>query len=130
MELTRMCVLIVMHTIVDRDAHNDFTNRKGWTSQNVIAECDFDMRFMFIGVGMAGAAHGMFVVRQAQGTPNFPHPPQGLLPNLSSSWITCRTCHACNVLMNLCICVLVCREVLFGGLRVRTSSGIYGDTLQ
>ena len=50
---------------VDRKAHDDFTNRKGWTSQNVIAVCDFDMRFTFVGVGKAGAVHGMKVLRDA-----------------------------------------------------------------
>jgi hypothetical protein len=31
--------------------HDDFTNRKGNTTQNVVAICDFDMRFTYVGVG-------------------------------------------------------------------------------
>ena len=63
---------------VDRKAHDDFTNRKGWTSQNVIAVCDFDTRFTFVSVGKAGAVHDMKVLRDAWAVRGFPHPPQGM----------------------------------------------------
>lgn len=69
-----------IHVKVSRDAHDDFTNRKGWTSQNVLAIYDFDMWFTYIGVGMAGAAHDMAVLRKGWETPNFPHSPPGELP--------------------------------------------------
>jgi hypothetical protein len=63
---------------VDEELHDDFTNRKGWTSQNVIVVCDFDMRFTYIGVGTEGSADDIRVLKQAQAEPNFPHPPEGL----------------------------------------------------
>ena len=34
-----------------------YQNRKGWLSQNVLAVCDFDMRFRFILPGWEGSAH-------------------------------------------------------------------------
>ena len=52
---------------VSRKSHDDYTNRKGWPSQNVLAVVDFDMRFTFIGVGMAGAVHDMAVLREGWG---------------------------------------------------------------
>jgi hypothetical protein len=63
---------------VDEEAHDDFTNRKGYTSQNVIVVCDLDMRFTYIGVGMEGSVHDMCVLKRAQAKPNYPHPPAGL----------------------------------------------------
>jgi hypothetical protein len=64
--------------IVDEAIHNDVTNRKGNTSQNVIAVCDFDMRFTYISVGTEGSAHDMRVIKKAQVDPNYLHPPPGL----------------------------------------------------
>ena len=34
-----------------------YTNRKGYTSQNVLAICDFDLRFTFAVPGWPGSAH-------------------------------------------------------------------------
>jgi len=62
---------------VSRKSHDDYTNRKGWPSQNVLAIVDFDTRFTFIGVGMAGAVHDMAVLREGWGARTFPHPPAG-----------------------------------------------------
>jgi hypothetical protein len=50
---------------VDEAVHDDFTNRKGYTSQNVIAICDFDMRFMYIGEGTEGSVHDTHVIKKA-----------------------------------------------------------------
>ena len=55
-----------------------YTNRHGYTSQNVVATCDFDMRFTYVGSGTEGSAHGMRVLKKAWKDPNFPHPPSGL----------------------------------------------------
>jgi len=41
---------------VDRVFHDDYVNRHGWPSQNVVAVCDFDGWVTFLGVGMAGAS--------------------------------------------------------------------------
>ena len=65
---------------VSRRSHDDYLNRKGWPSQNVLAVVDFDMRFTFIGVGMAGAVHDMAVLREGWTARTFPHPPPGWFP--------------------------------------------------
>lgn len=62
---------------VDEHAHDDFINRKGFTSQNVLAVCDMDMRFTFVATGKKGATHDTTVLREAVNTMNFPHPPPG-----------------------------------------------------
>lgn len=59
-------------------AHDDFINRKGFTSQNVLAVCDMDMRFTFVATGKRGAAHDMAVLREVlNNSDHFPHPPPG-----------------------------------------------------
>ncbi|XP_066384532.1 uncharacterized protein [Miscanthus floridulus] len=45
--------------IVDQGVRDNHINRKGKTSQNVVAVYDFDMRFMYIGAGTVGSAHDM-----------------------------------------------------------------------
>ena len=65
---------------VSRRSHDDYLNRKGWPSQNVLAVVDFDMRFTFIGVGMAGVVHDMAVLREGWTARTFPHPPPGWFP--------------------------------------------------
>jgi hypothetical protein len=65
---------------VSRRSHDDYLNRKGWPSQNVLAVVDFDMRFTFVGVGMAGAVHDMAVLREGWTARTFPHPPSGWFP--------------------------------------------------
>ena len=62
---------------VDRVFHDDYINRHGWPSQNVVTVCDFDGWVTFLGVGMAGAVHDMRVLREAWTKPRFPHPPPG-----------------------------------------------------
>jgi hypothetical protein len=54
----------------------------GWhkyTSQNVMACCDFDTRFTFVVTGWPGSAHDTRVFLDTLVTykDNFPHPPQG-----------------------------------------------------
>ncbi|WVZ48956.1 hypothetical protein U9M48_000341 [Paspalum notatum var. saurae] len=63
---------------VVEQAHDDFINRKGFTSQNVLAVCDMDMRFTFVATGKKGATHDMAVFREAVDTAEHsPHPPPG-----------------------------------------------------
>ncbi|XP_066320550.1 protein ALP1-like [Miscanthus floridulus] len=54
-------------------------NRKSKTSQNVLAICDFDLRFTFIVAGWPGSVHDMRVFKAAVDKFGslFPHPPQG-----------------------------------------------------
>ncbi|WVZ50818.1 hypothetical protein U9M48_002040, partial [Paspalum notatum var. saurae] len=60
------------------NVRDDFINRKGFTSQNVLAICDMDMWFTFVATGKKGAAHDMAVFREAMNTAeHFPHPPPG-----------------------------------------------------
>ncbi|KAL6614646.1 hypothetical protein ACP70R_036916 [Stipagrostis hirtigluma subsp. patula] len=59
-------------------AHDDFINRKGFTSQNVLAVCDMDMRFTFVATGKRGGVHDAALLKEAmRRADNFPHPPQG-----------------------------------------------------
>jgi len=55
--------------------------RYGYTSQNVLAICDFDMRFTFAVAGWPGSAHHMRVFTDAvrKYREKFPHPPPGKL---------------------------------------------------
>jgi hypothetical protein len=53
--------------------------RKGYTSQNMMAVCDFDMGFTFVVAGRPGLVHDMRVFKDAitKYGDKFPHPPQG-----------------------------------------------------
>ncbi|XP_071916124.1 protein ALP1-like [Coffea arabica] len=42
---------------VPRGEHDAFRNRKGTLSQNVLAACDHDMRFVYVRAGWEGSAH-------------------------------------------------------------------------
>ena len=43
-----------------------YRNRKGTTTQNVLAACDFDGQFIYIYAGWEGSAHDMRVLDQAK----------------------------------------------------------------
>jgi hypothetical protein len=63
---------------VPENVHDDFINRKGFTSQNVLAVCDMDMHFTFVATGKRGAAHDMAVFREAvNSAEHLPHPAPG-----------------------------------------------------
>ncbi|CAN6353337.1 unnamed protein product [Urochloa humidicola] len=53
--------------------------RHKYTSQNVLAICDFDMRFTFVLAGWPGSVHDMTVFKDAtlRYAHKFPHPPPG-----------------------------------------------------
>jgi hypothetical protein len=55
------------------------TGRHGYTTQNVLAICDFDMRFTFVVAGWPGSTHDMRVFKDAieKYGDKFPHPPEG-----------------------------------------------------
>jgi hypothetical protein len=65
--------------VVPRDKMVQHMSRKGHTSHNVMAACDFDMRFTFILAGWPGFVHDMRVFNDAMTTYShvFPHPPTG-----------------------------------------------------
>jgi hypothetical protein len=58
--------------------------RHGYSTQNVLAICDFDMRFTFAVAGWPGSVHDMRVFNDAirKYGDKFPHPPAGTLVTL------------------------------------------------
>ncbi|XP_034570889.1 protein ALP1-like [Setaria viridis] len=61
-----------------------YTGRHGYTTQNVLAICDFDMRFTFVVSGWPGSVHDMRVFNDAVNKygDKFPHPPPELVNGL------------------------------------------------
>lgn len=57
-----------------------FRNRKGVLSQNVLAACTFDLKFIFVYPGWEGSAADSRVLRAVLDDPdqNFPQIPEGL----------------------------------------------------
>jgi hypothetical protein len=57
------------------------TGIHGYTTQNVLAICDFDMRFTFVVAGWPGSVHDIRVFNDAISKygDKFPHPPPGTL---------------------------------------------------
>ena len=67
------------HVPVAVPADEDYTCRHGYTSQNVLAICDFDMRFIFAVAGWPGSAHDTRILNHALANfPSFPVPPKGM----------------------------------------------------
>jgi hypothetical protein len=66
--------------VVPSDKFVQHLCRKGMTTQNVLAVCDFDMRFIFVLASWLGSVHDMRVFNDARTTYNhvFPHPPTGI----------------------------------------------------
>ncbi|XP_038717250.1 putative nuclease HARBI1 [Tripterygium wilfordii] len=64
---------------IPKDERGRFIGRKGFTTQNVMAACDFDMLYIFVSVGWEGSAHDARVFQNAttDNSLNFPHPPPG-----------------------------------------------------
>jgi hypothetical protein len=65
---------------VPADKVVQYTGRKHCTTQNVLACCDFDMRFTFVVAGWPGSVHDMRVFNDAINKfgNKFPHPPEGM----------------------------------------------------
>lgn len=65
--------------IVPKEKQVPYFGRKGITTQNVMAVCDFNMCFTFVWAGWEGAAHDARIFMEALRRPNlkFPHPPTG-----------------------------------------------------
>ena len=83
--------------------------RHKYTSQNVLAVCDFDMRFTFVLSGWPGSVHDMTVFKDAtrRYANKFPHPPPGDILSLSFLNIT-QIC----VVFCLIIVLFICRKIL------------------
>ena len=64
---------------VPADEVVNYTCRHGYTSHNVLAVCDFDMRFIFAVAGWPGSAHDTRILNHALANfPSFPVPPKGM----------------------------------------------------
>ncbi|XP_022679327.1 protein ALP1-like [Setaria italica] len=65
--------------VVPSDKVVQYTGRHGYTTQNVLVICDFDMRFTFVVSGWPGSVHDMRVFNDAVNKygDKFPHPPPG-----------------------------------------------------
>ena len=86
------------------------TGRHGYTSQNVMAICDFDMRFTFVVAGWPGSVHDIRVFKDAidKFGDKFPHPPEGI------DLFFCMLSHYCNTWHVTCLnhLTLMCRKIL------------------
>ncbi|KAL5547576.1 hypothetical protein UlMin_002807 [Ulmus minor] len=62
-----------------------YRNRKGYTSQNVLAVVDFDLKFTYLVAGWEGSVHDARVLREAMSDPafSFPTPPGVSINTLS-----------------------------------------------
>jgi len=62
-----------------------FRGRKSYTSQNVLAAVDFDLRFIYVLAEWEGSAHDSYVLQDALSRPNGLKIPEGrntpLCPN-------------------------------------------------
>lgn len=63
--------------IVSSKEQIKYIGRKGFTSQNIMAVCDWDMCFTFVWPGWEGTAHDARIFDQAlrRQNLNFPYPP-------------------------------------------------------
>ena len=66
-----------IEVIVDKGVRGNHIHRKGKPTQNVVAVCDFDMRFTYVGAGTEGSTHDMRVKRKTEADTSFPHPLSG-----------------------------------------------------
>lgn len=91
--------------VVPQEERMTYMCRHGYTSQNVMAVCDFDMRFTFVAAGMKGRCHDMAVFKHAvrgEKSHLFPHPPHG-------TYMCVYFCNPVTIAMLVYTCVLLCR---------------------
>lgn len=81
-----------VHVTVPCERRPVHFNRHGYTSQNVMAVCDFDMRFTFVCTGWPGSAHDTRILLDTLVTYKdyFPHPPEGTFLIISTYIINLR----------------------------------------
>jgi hypothetical protein len=56
-----------------------FRGRKSYTTQNIMAAVDFDLRFTFVTAGWEGTAHDASILRDALERPNGLRVPEGTI---------------------------------------------------
>ena len=64
-------------TNVPKHLATPYLDRKRVTTKNILAACDFDLKFTFMMTNWEGSVHDACVLRVATNDPiyNFPHPP-------------------------------------------------------
>ena len=69
-----------IQVVVGDNKKASYYNRKGVTSFNVMAACDFDLLFTFVMTGWEGAAHDTRIFLDAirRQSVNFPKPAPGI----------------------------------------------------
>jgi hypothetical protein len=98
-----------------------YMGRHGYTGQNVMGICDFDLRFTFVVAGWHGSVHDMRVFSDTRNKygDKFPYPPPGTLLILLI---------VCSIsLFNHILLIdddLIFREVLPGGLWISILTGV------
>jgi hypothetical protein len=72
--------------IVAASKQPKYIGRHGYPSQNVMAVCDFNMRFTFVVIGWLGSIHDTRVLLDTLLTykERFPKPPNGMKQSLIS----------------------------------------------
>jgi hypothetical protein len=91
---------------VCHESRLEHINRKGWPSYNVLGIVDMDMRFTFVGAGMAGSCHDMVVLRSCMGEANYPHPPTGMVAcYVGIAYIIAMHYDLVNIFLSLFVCV-------------------------
>jgi hypothetical protein len=56
---------------IPTELHPRYRNRKGTLSQNILAVCNFEMKFVYILAGWEGSAYDARVLQDAQGAKGF-----------------------------------------------------------
>ena len=85
MERTHVQVVVPQHE------QPRYRGRKGIPTQNILAVCDFEMRFTFVSAGWEGSAHDTRIFSETLERPHlrFTYPPPGLfLPTLMHAIFT------------------------------------------
>lgn len=81
---------IAIHVPADKQI--PYFNRKGYTSTNVMAVCDFNMCFTFALCGWEGSVHDAKIFMETLRTPRlkFPYPPEGQFHVTSTIFFYCQ----------------------------------------
>ena len=82
---SKIALVHLMALIFESPSHlmnkSDILAKTGMPTQNVLAVCDFDMRFTYVSTGQPGSMHDTSVLYNAIKVDEtfFPHPPQGIM---------------------------------------------------
>ena len=71
------CTHVPAH--VCHESRLEYINRKGWPSYNILGIVDMDIRFTFVGAGLAGSCHDMAVLTNCMEEANYPYPLVGMV---------------------------------------------------